>query len=134
METLNARDMQPTRAALLLPNLLLQQPQLMLLNLNLARALPPFIPRRTARRPLMLKHRKCPPSGRHAFLSSAQLLRTHEDPRPARRRAPDIVSPSSFTLCVPTSRENVTACVEAASSQIIVSLKTNVIVSATSSA
>jgi hypothetical protein len=58
-------------------------------------------------------------------------------PDPLGAAPPDIVppgsytSPSSVTLRTPTSRANVNACADAASSQISVSLNTNAIASAT---
>src|SRR5260221_14155495 len=104
-------------------NLLLQQSQLMLLNLNFARAGSPGLPRRPSLSFLVLKRLKRP--------------RRICDPLGA--TPPDIVplgsytSPSSVTLRTPTLRANVTAWAEAASSQISVSLNTNAIASATSS-
>ena len=68
----------------------------MLLDLKLAHALPPLIPRRTAGRLLTLELRKCPLRGRHALLSTAQLLRAHKDPRPRGAATPDIVPLGSY--------------------------------------
>ena len=68
----------------------------MLLDLKLAHAFPPLIPRRTARRLLTLELCKCSPRGRHALLSAAQLLRAHEDPRPRGAAPPDIVPLGSY--------------------------------------
>ena len=59
-------------------NLLLQQTHLVLLNLKLARAGPPRVPRPTSLSLLALKRLERPPRAVDPLLCSAKLLSAHE--------------------------------------------------------